>query len=52
MFKYIVNGFPYLGKNENRTPSQALGEFVVFKLIEPYSMMAIFLQVCHWNINY
>ncbi|XP_043597817.1 piggyBac transposable element-derived protein 4-like [Bombus pyrosoma] len=37
--KYILNGFPCLEKNENRAPSQLLGEFVVLKLIEPYSMM-------------
>ncbi|XP_043604494.1 piggyBac transposable element-derived protein 4-like [Bombus pyrosoma] len=36
--KYVVNGFPYLGKNEKRAPSQPLGEFVVLKLIKPYSM--------------
>ena len=32
--KYVVDGFPYLGKNKK----QALGEFLVLKLIEPYSM--------------
>ena len=36
--KYVVNGFPYLGKNETRPTSQPLGEFVILKLIEPYSM--------------
>lgn len=37
--KYIINGFPYLGKDETRT-STPLSEFkvsrVVLKLVEPY----------------
>jgi len=33
--KYIVNGFPYLGKDETRS-SQSLGEFVTLTLAEPY----------------
>ena len=33
--KYVINGFPYLGKDETRT-STPLGEFVVLKLAEPY----------------
>uniref|UniRef100_A0A1B0B4S7 PiggyBac transposable element-derived protein domain-containing protein n=1 Tax=Glossina palpalis gambiensis TaxID=67801 RepID=A0A1B0B4S7_9MUSC len=33
--KYIVNGFPYLGKDEGREPSISLGEFVTLKLAEP-----------------
>ncbi|CAK9803942.1 PiggyBac transposable element-derived protein 4 [Anthophora quadrimaculata] len=34
--KYIINGFPYLGKDESREPSVPLGEFVTMKLAEPY----------------
>nr|XP_012148086.1 PREDICTED: piggyBac transposable element-derived protein 4-like [Megachile rotundata] len=34
--KYIINGFPYLGKDESREPSVPLGEFVTMKLVEPY----------------
>lgn len=36
--KYIVNGFPYLGKDETRVTSQPLSEFVVLKLVEPFTM--------------
>lgn len=35
--KYILNGFPYLGKDENRESSVPLGEFVVLKLMEPFT---------------
>ncbi|XP_046827873.1 piggyBac transposable element-derived protein 4-like [Vespa crabro] len=34
--KYIINGFPYLGKDESREPSVPLGEFVTMKLAESY----------------
>ena len=34
--KYLLNGFPYLGKDETRPGHQCLGEFVVMKLVEPY----------------
>ena len=37
----VANGFPYLGKNEKRASSQPLCEFVVPKLIEPYSMKEV-----------
>lgn len=37
--KYILNPFPYLGKNEERDQSQRLSEFVVMKLIEPFQNM-------------
>jgi hypothetical protein len=33
--KYILNGFPYLGKDELRS-TIPLGEFVVLKLAKPY----------------
>lgn len=33
--KYILNGFPYIGKDETRC-SKSLGEFVTLKLAEPY----------------
>lgn len=36
--KYIINGFPYLGKEVVREPSTPLGDFVVLKLMEPYTM--------------
>ena len=35
--KFVCNGFPYLGKHEERAKDVGLGEFVVKKLIEPYS---------------
>ncbi|KAL2729194.1 piggyBac transposable element-derived protein 4-like [Vespula squamosa] len=35
--KYIINGFPYLGKEETRPSSIPLGEFVVLKLVEPFT---------------
>lgn len=34
--KYLVNGFPYLGRDESRPPGQRLGENVVLRLMEPY----------------
>lgn len=33
--KYILNGIPYMGKDETRC-SKSLGEFVTLKLAEPY----------------
>ena len=33
---YLVNGFPYLGKNEHRPQNQSLSEYIVLKLVEPY----------------
>lgn len=37
--KYILNAFPYLGKNEERDRNQRLSEYVVLKLIEPFQNM-------------
>ncbi|KAM3603127.1 uncharacterized protein V6R79_016937 [Siganus canaliculatus] len=34
--KYMLNGFPYLGKDESRPATQGLGESVVMKLVEPF----------------
>uniref|UniRef100_A0A1A9V3R1 DDE_Tnp_1_7 domain-containing protein n=1 Tax=Glossina austeni TaxID=7395 RepID=A0A1A9V3R1_GLOAU len=34
--EYLVNGFPYLGKDETRASNVPLSEFVVTKLAEPY----------------
>ncbi|KAJ8400903.1 hypothetical protein AAFF_G00392570 [Aldrovandia affinis] len=34
--KYMVNGFPYLGKDDSRPATQRLGENVLLKLVEPY----------------
>ncbi|XP_040570852.1 piggyBac transposable element-derived protein 4-like [Lepeophtheirus salmonis] len=34
--KYLVNGFPYLGKDSQRPASKSLSEYVVMKLREPY----------------
>lgn len=34
--KYLVNGFPYLGKDESHPPGQTLSESVVLRLMEPY----------------
>lgn len=36
--KYVVSGFPYLGKDKARNASTPLSEFVVMKLLEPYTM--------------
>ncbi|CEF59944.1 Hypothetical protein SRAE_X000168650 [Strongyloides ratti] len=36
--KYVVNGFPYLGKDENRNRLTPLSEYVVMKLLKPYTM--------------
>ena len=35
--KYIVNGFPYLGKDEMRPSAIPLSDFVVLKLTEPFT---------------
>lgn len=35
--KFIINGFPYLGKDATKESSVPLAEFVVVKLIEPYT---------------
>ncbi|KAJ8888997.1 hypothetical protein PR048_008491 [Dryococelus australis] len=34
--KYLSNGFPYLGKDDNRPPNQSLSEHDVMKLMAPY----------------
>ncbi len=31
-----MNGFPYLGKNENRPIDETVGEHAVFRLAEPF----------------
>lgn len=33
---YIINAFPYLGKDDHRPNDERLGDWVVKKLIEPY----------------
>ncbi|XP_059563328.1 piggyBac transposable element-derived protein 4-like [Myotis daubentonii] len=35
--KYVLNGFPYLGKDEKQPSSMLLSEHVVLKLVEPYT---------------
>jgi hypothetical protein len=35
--KYVISGFPYLGKDEARNASTPLSEFVVMKLVEQYT---------------
>ncbi|XP_018534114.1 uncharacterized protein LOC108884606 isoform X1 [Lates calcarifer] len=34
--KYILNGFPYLGKDDSRLATQRIGENVMLKLVEPF----------------
>ncbi|KAL1251031.1 hypothetical protein QQF64_018827 [Cirrhinus molitorella] len=34
--KYVLNSFPYLGKDDSRPATQSLGESVVLKLVEPF----------------
>ena len=34
--KYLVNGFPYLGKDAHRPTNKSLSEYVVIQLVEPY----------------
>lgn len=34
--KYLVNGFPYLGKDEHRPANESLSEYVVLQLMGPY----------------
>ncbi|XP_055388036.1 piggyBac transposable element-derived protein 4-like, partial [Condylostylus longicornis] len=34
--RYVLNGFPYLGKDNLRISSTPLHEYVVLKLVEPY----------------
>lgn len=33
---YVINAFPYLGKDDNKVKDERLGDWVVKKLIEPY----------------
>ncbi|XP_068233497.1 piggyBac transposable element-derived protein 4-like [Palaemon carinicauda] len=35
--KYLLNGFPYLGKDKSRPSNQPLSEYVVLKLTESYT---------------
>lgn len=35
--KYVINALPYLGKDEYRPSSVPLSEYVVLKLIEPFT---------------
>lgn len=35
--KFVLNGFPYLGKDESRPQNQSLGESVVMRLVEPFA---------------
>ncbi|XP_071746951.1 piggyBac transposable element-derived protein 4-like [Lepeophtheirus salmonis] len=34
--KYLVNGFPYLGKDSQRPANKFISEYIVMKLMEPY----------------
>jgi len=34
--KYLINGFPYLGKDDSRPDDERVAEHVVLKLMEPY----------------
>ena len=49
--KYVVNGFPYFGKDETKPSTIPLSEFVVLKLIEPFTFSwrnrTIFLPAYH-----
>ncbi|GBP98328.1 PiggyBac transposable element-derived protein 4 [Eumeta japonica] len=35
--KFVLNGFPYLGKDESRPQNQSLSESVVMRLVEPFA---------------
>lgn len=35
--KFVLNGFPYLGKDESRSQNQSLGESVVMRLVEHFA---------------
>ena len=35
-FKYLVNRFPYLGKNDHRPANQPVSEHIVLRLMNPY----------------
>lgn len=34
--KYLVNGFPYLGKDAHRPSNQPVSEYIVLQLMDPY----------------
>ena len=34
--KYLVNGFPYLGRDDHRPKDETVSEYVVLQLMEPY----------------
>ncbi len=39
--KYVLNGFPYLGKDDQRPGNITLSEYVVLRLIEPFENKGI-----------
>lgn len=41
--KYLLNGFPYLGKDEMRPSDQSLGENVVNRLIDPTYLQSLYI---------
>ena len=34
--KYLLNGFPYLGKDARRPSNQPISEYIVLQLMDPY----------------
>ena len=34
--KYLLNGFPYLGKDARRPANQPISEYIVLQLMDPY----------------
>ncbi len=34
--KYLLNGYPYLGKDETRPSGETVGEHAAFRLMEPF----------------
>ena len=34
--KYLVNGFPYVGKEEHRPTEERVADYVVMRLMDPY----------------
>ena len=50
--KYILNGFPYLGKNHDKPNTELQGEYVVKKLIKPYKNKGYCVSSDNFFISY
>ena len=50
--KYICNGYPYLGADNNKNPNDLVGESVVKKLMEPFYNKGYFVTTDNFFTTY